>query len=763
MASDYRIEPGTGSRLGATWDGGGVNFALFSANADKVELCIFNRSGRREIARIPLPEYTNQVWHGYLPELRPGQLYGYRVHGPYAPEAGHRFNPNKLLLDPYARAHQGDLRWHDSLFGYRVGHKREDLSFDRRDSAFVMPKCVVTPDASSWGDDRALKTPWSRTVIYEAHVGGMTNGAPHVDGPLRGTFEGLADPTTIAHLKRVGVTAIELLPIHSFHDDRHLLEKGLVNWWGYNTTGFFAPASRYMTSPGALDEFRVMIRRLHDADIEVLLDVVYNHTAEGSQMGPTLSFRGIDNASYYMLGDDPRYCFDTTGTGNTLNLEQPRVMQMVTDSLRYWVEQCHVDGFRFDLASTLGRRRDRFDPGAPFLTAVMQDPVLAHVKMIAEPWDTGNDGYQVGRFPPGWAEWNDTYRDTVRAFWKGDSGIAPDLADRLLGSASKFEHDGRRPWTSLNFITAHDGFTLADLVSYNDKHNDANGENGRDGSDHNVSWNHGVEGPTDDQGINDLRDRQRRNLMATLLLSQGTPMILMGDEQGRTQNGNNNTYCQPGEVNWLDWSDERDTFVDFVSGLIAVREAHPLLTCERFLHSTDGNPDGRFVTWARPDGQAMEGRDWDDRETRALALVLQGADDRALFLALNARAESLDFVLPVGKWRRLVDSDAATVNAHGDPETVSGRIHLQGRSLVLLVAEAPGPVRAEGASEAPQETKPDDAPERSGDDRPGHIPPQGDIAPDDDVTADDTGADDPAPDGGEIGGEDGAEGETEHD
>ncbi|MEM7710812.1 MAG: glycogen debranching protein GlgX, partial [Pseudomonadota bacterium] len=551
MSSDHRIQAGTDARLGATWDGGGTNFALFSAHAEKVELCLFNATGRREIARIPLPEHTHQVWHGYLPNVRPGQLYGYRVHGPYAPEAGHRFNPHKLLLDPYARSHSGEIRWHDSLFGYKLGAKRGDLIIDRRDSAFVMPKCVVTPDAATWGSDRRPRTHWSKTVIYEAHVGGMTRGADHLDEPLRGTFEGLADPKTIAYLRDLGVTAIELLPIHDFPDDRRLVDQGLANWWGYNTMGFFAPASRYLVQPAALDEFRVMVRRLHDAGIEVLLDVVYNHTAEGNQLGPTLSFRGIDNASYYLLGDDPRYYFDTTGTGNTLNIDNRRVLQMVMDSLRYWVEECHIDGFRFDLASTLGRRRDSFDPHAPFFDAVLQDPVLSHVKMIVEPWDTGNDGYQVGNFPPGWAEWNDQYRDTVRAFWKGDAGIASALADRVLGSASIFEHAGRRPQTSINFVTAHDGFTLADLVAYNDKHNEANGEDNRDGHDHNLSWNHGVEGPTDDPDIAALRERQRRNLMATLMLSQGTPMMLMGDEQGRSQGGNNNAYCQPGEMNWL--------------------------------------------------------------------------------------------------------------------------------------------------------------------------------------------------------------------
>ena len=686
MALKYHVEAGIGSRRGASWDGAGTNFALYSANATKVELCLFNAAGTREIARVPLPENTHQIWHGYLPEVRPGQLYGYRVHGPYAPEAGHRFNPNKLLLDPYARAHHGELRWHDALFGYRVGHRRGDLSFDRRDSARLMPKCVVAPSAATWGNDMPPRTPWQRTIIYEAHVGGITMRAPHVSDPVRGTFEGLAQPATIAHLKRLGVTAVELLPIHSFHDDRHLQENGLVNWWGYNTTGFFAPANRYLVQHGALDEFRVMVHRLHDAGIEVILDVVYNHTAEGNQMGPTLSFRGIDNASYYLLGDDPRYCFDTTGTGNTLNLENSRVMQMVMDSLRYWVEDCHIDGFRFDLATTLGRRRDYFDPANPFLTAMRQDPVLSQVKLIAEPWDTGNDGYQVGNFPPGWAEWNDTYRDTLRAFWKGDPDQAPAMADRLLGSASCFEHDGRRSWTSINFITAHDGFTLADLVSYDHKHNEANGEDNNDGHAHNLSWNHGAEGPTDDADTNALRDRQRRNLMATLLLSQGTPMILMGDENGRTQGGNNNAYCQPGEMNWFDWDKVDDPFVDFLSGLIALRGSRPILMAQRFLHATDDNPEHRYVRWHKLRGGDIDPEAWQESDRRALALSFHGARDRTLFLAMNAADTPRDLHLLDGRWQHLVCTKDARADPQGFGNPVAGQMKIDARALILLEA-----------------------------------------------------------------------------
>ena len=687
MAGAYfRVEAGSPTPLGATWDGSGTNFALFSSNATRVELCLFNEAGRRELARVPLPEFTHHVWHGYLPGVHPGQLYGYRVHGPYAPEAGHRFNPNKLVLDPYARAHRGTLRWHDSMFGYRLGHVREDLSFDRRDSAFVMPKCMVVDEAYTWGTDRAPRTPWARSIVYEAHVGGMTAGYGGIEERVRGTFAGLADEKVVQRLVDRGVTAIELLPVQAFYDDRNLVEKGLTNWWGYNTLGFFAPANRYLTANGGIEEFKLMVRRLHDAGIEVILDVVYNHTAEGNQMGPTLSFRGIDNASYYVLGDDPRYTFDTTGTGNSLNLQNRNVLQMVMDSLRYWVEDCHVDGFRFDLASTLARKRDAFDHQAPFLEAVAQDPTLAHVKMIAEPWDTGPNGYQVGKYPAGWAEWNDKYRDVMRSFWKGDAGQAREIADRLLGSANLFNHDGRRPWASVNFVTAHDGFTLMDVVSYNRKHNEANGEGGRDGHGHNLSWNHGVEGPTNDARVAGLRDRTRRNLLTSLMLSQGLPMILMGDERGRSQDGNNNTYCQDGPINWLSWSGDPDAFEDFVRRVIDIRLSRPLLTYNRFLHDHDGNPEHCFVTWIRPDGTRMAPADWEDPERRVLGLVMQGAAERPLLLAMNAGAQETTLRLPHGRWVRLIDTPRgrADPDASAAPET--GTLRLEGRGLLLFEA-----------------------------------------------------------------------------
>lgn len=686
MTLSRQLLPGSPSPLGAHWDGSGVNFALFSAHATKVELCLFDAAGRREIERITLPEYTHEVWHGYLPDVRPGQLYGYRVHGPYAPEAGHRFNPNKLLLDPYALELRGDVHWHDSVFGYRVGHPRQDLSFDRRNSAFVMPKCVVVDPAVTWGDDKRPNTAWADTIVYEAHVKGMTALCEDIPRRHRGTFEGLAHPSTIEHLVKLGVTAIELLPVQAFYDDRHLIERGLTNYWGYNTVGFFAPATRYISPGAGIHEFKLMVRRLHEAGIEVILDVVYNHTAEGNHMGPTMSFRGIDNASYYILGDDPRYYFDTTGCGNTMNLRNQRVLQMVMDSLRYWVTDCHVDGFRFDLSSALGRDRDVFDHNAVFFEAMRQDPVLSNVKLIAEPWDTGPGGYQLGNHPPGWAEWNDQYRDTVRGYWKGDAGAAQQLAGKLMGSADLFHKRGRRPWSSVNFVTAHDGFTLMDTVSYNDKHNEANGENNRDGHDHNLSWNCGVEGPTDDPAVLDLRDTMRRSLVATVLASQGLPMLQMGDERGRTQGGNNNGYCQDNELNWMDWSgldDRQQRFETFVQNMIAIRRTRPLLRQQRFL--TDDT-----VSWLRPDGAGMEQGDWDNPDTRSLAVLLAGQDSRLLVMT-NAHHETIDFALPEATdgWRVLVDTSDGTADRRGR-RRAEGTYGVGARALVLLEEVEPG-------------------------------------------------------------------------
>ncbi|HEV7371301.1 glycogen debranching protein GlgX [Arenibaculum sp.] len=672
------VRPGRPFPLGATWDGYGVNFALFSAHATKVELCLFDRSGMREVERVALPEYTDEVWHGYLPEARPGLLYGYRVHGPYEPAAGHRFNPNKLLVDPYARALFGALRWSDAHFGYRLGSTREDLSFDRRDNARGMPKCRVVDPAFTWGDERAPRVAWNDTVVYEAHVRGMTMRHPEVSAPLRGTFAGLGSAPVIEHLVSLGVTAIELLPVHAMVDDRHLVEKGLRNYWGYNTLSFFAPEQHYMTA-GMVSEFKAMVARLHDAGIEVILDVVYNHTGEGNHMGPTLSFRGIDNASYYRLNPgDRRYHIDDTGTGNTLNLNHPRVLQMVMDSLRYWVTEMRVDGFRFDLATTLAREPHGFDPGSGFLDACRQDPVLQSVKLIAEPWDVGPGGYQVGAFPPGWAEWNDRYRDCVRRYWRGDEGMLPELAARLAGSADLFERRGRRPWSSVNFVTAHDGFTLEDMVSYAHKHNEANREHNRDGHDANFSANYGVEGPTADPEIRRMRERQKRNVLAMLLLSQGTPMLLGGDELGRSQGGNNNAYCQDNDVSWVDWtarggSEGGGDLLAFVRRLIRLRREHPVLRRPVFLHGRQVSPTGvKDITWFTPQGQEKTSEQWRDTHARCIGMLLNGeagfymspdgspASDSTLLVVFNAFHDVVPFTLPrvpggVG-WRCLLDA-----------------------------------------------------------------------------------------------------------
>ncbi|HEU4518086.1 MAG TPA: glycogen debranching protein GlgX, partial [Microvirga sp.] len=543
-ANRSRAREGRPYPLGATWDGLGVNFALFSANATRVELCLFDQAGQREIERIDLPEFTDEVWHGYLPDARPGTIYGYRVHGPYEPAAGHRFNPNKLLLDPYAKQVVGRLDWNPALFGYRM-ETADDLTFDERDSAPFMLKSRVIDPAFTWGRSRAPQTAWERTLIYETHVRGYTIRHPSVPEPLRGTYAGLANRDVLDYVTSLGVTAVELLPVHTFVDDSYLTEKGLKNYWGYNSLGFFAPDRRYAANGDfSFAEFKEMVAHLHDVGLELILDVVYNHTAEGNELGPTHSFKGIDNASYYRLAPDPRYYINDTGTGNTVNLSHSRVLQLVTDSLRYWVQEMHVDGFRFDLATILAREPHGFEEDGRFLDACLQDPVLSQVKLIAEPWDCGPGGYQVGRFSPGWAEWNDRYRDTVRAFWRGDEGILPELAARLTASADLFDKRGRKPWACVNFITAHDGFTLNDLVSYNDKHNEANGEENRDGHSHNLSHNYGTEGPTDDPDIRTVRFRQMRNMLTTLLLSRGTAMILAGDEFARTQHGNNNAYCQ---------------------------------------------------------------------------------------------------------------------------------------------------------------------------------------------------------------------------
>ncbi|MGO4211030.1 glycogen debranching protein GlgX [Terriglobus sp. YAF25] len=578
----YRLEEGTATRLGALWDGDGVNFALFSANANKVELCLFSEDGETELERIELPEYTNEIWHGYLRGAGPGQRYGYRVYGPYEPASGYRFNHHKLLLDPYAYAHIGEVVWNPAIFGYNV-ESGDDLSFDERDSAPYVPKCIVVdPNFDFTGERRRKRIGWSETILYEAHVRGLTSKYPGMPEAIQGTYAGAADPQVIGYLRSLGITSVEFLPIHTFVDDGYLLERGLRNYWGYNTIGFFAPDPRYASNrPDTLKEFKEMVARFHENGLEVILDVVYNHTAEGNEKGPTLSFKGIDNASYYrLLPDQPRYYLNETGTGNTVNVSHPRVLQMVMDSLRYWVEQTNVDGFRFDLGTVLGREAQGFDSEGGFLKVCSQDPVLATVKLIAEPWDCGPGGYQVGGFPPGWAEWNDLFRDTVRDFWRGEAKAA-EIAPRLTASGDLFNHSGRRPWATVNFITAHDGFTLNDLVTFNDKHNEANGENNQDGSSDNRSWNCGAEGATDDQKIKDLRLRQMKDFLATLLFAQGTPMLLAGDEFGRTQQGNNNAYCQDNEISWIDWElrERNQQLLEFAKYVIGLRKKIPAGAC----------------------------------------------------------------------------------------------------------------------------------------------------------------------------------------
>jgi isoamylase len=660
-----RVSDGSPHKLGATWDGRGTNFALFSADAEKVELCLFDRQGRRELERIALPERTDDIWHGYLHDVLPGQLYGYRVHGLYAPEQGHRFNANKLLIDPYAKRLFGRIVWSDAHFGYRAGSSRQDLSFDRRDNARGMPKGMVIDEAFTWGEDPSPQIPWHDTFIYEAHVKGLTMLREDVPPGWRGLFSGLTAPGLIDHLKRLGVTSIELLPVHAFVDDRHLVEKGLRNYWGYNSIGFFAPEPRYSVD-GSIDPFKTMVSRLHAAGIEVILDVVYNHTAEGNHLGPTLSFKGIDNASYYwLMPDKKRFYDDFTGCGNALNLTHPRVLQMVMDSLRYWVEACHVNGFRFDLATTLGRGAHGYDLNAPFFAAMRQDPVLGRVKLIAEPWDIGLGGYQVGNFPSEWSEWNDAYRKTLRCFWRGDAGQLPELGRRLTASADIYRHRGRAPRASVNHVTVHDGFTLADLVSYEGKHNEANGEDNRDGSDENFSTNCGVEGPTDDPAIIERRRKLRRAQLACLILAQGVPLLLAGDEVGNSQGGNNNTYCQDSDIGWTHWSgigQEGEDLVDFVGQLTALRRRYPQLKPRHWLKGKlpDGSHD---IIWLTPASTEMTDKDWNFAEGRFLSYVLAPVEGSpgALFIVLNAAAEEVEFTLPkyraVKHWR----SELATV------------------------------------------------------------------------------------------------------
>ena len=706
------IRPGEPYPLGASWDGPGVNFALFSEHATHVELCLFDApDATREAARLPLPERTDHVWHGYLPDIRPGQLYGYRVSGPYDPSSGHRFNPAKLLLDPYAKQIGRTLRWNDALLGYRAAGTDGEAVPDARDSAPFAPLAAVQDPGFGWGSDRPPRIPWHATVIYEVHVQGFTARHPAVPAHLRGTYLGLASEAAIRHVLELGATAIELLPVHHSASEPRLLERGLTNYWGYNTLAYFAPDARYATSPdSAVADFKTMVRALHDAGLEVILDVVYNHTAESCRRGPTLSLRGIDNRSYYRLDPhDPAAYLDFTGCGNTLNATHPRVLQLIMDSLRYWVLDMHVDGFRFDLASALAREVYEVDKLGSFFDVIRQDPVLSRVKLIAEPWDLGADGYQVGNFPVGWTEWNARYRDTVRRFWRGDDGQAADLATRLAGSSDLYEADGRRPHASINFVTAHDGFTLEDLVSYDEKHNEANGEANRDGSDDNLSWNCGVEGATDDPGIARLRARQKRNLMATLLLSQGVPMICGGDELGRTQRGNNNAYCQDNETSWFDWdpaSADRELLA-FVRAAIDVRRRHPALRRRRFLRQRRG-PGAADVIWLDPRGQEMTDAAWNVAFVKCLGMRLAGdaldeTDDRGrpvvddtLLILLNAHDDAVRFTLPVAERRErwLLVFDTAQPDARQSEFRAGRPYRLQGRSVAVLCAprDPPGHV-----------------------------------------------------------------------
>ncbi|WOI54916.1 glycogen debranching protein GlgX [Palleronia sp. LCG004] len=691
MSISFTMTEGRPAPIGATFDGDGVNFAIFSENATRMILCLFDHEDN-EIVQIEMPERDGDVWHGYISGLRPGQRYGYRAHGPFAPEEGHRFNPAKLLMDPYAKRLTKHPEWNDALMGYPVDHEDKDLIADPRDSAPFMPRSVVEDPSFSWGSDRRLHTPIQQSIIYEAHVKGLTMKRKDVDDP--GTFLAMSSDPMLEYLTDLGITAIELLPAQAFLTDHFLHEKGLTNYWGYQTFGFFAPEPKYMAWH-QIDEFQQMVARFHSAGIEVIMDVVYNHTCEGSELGPTLSFRGLDNASYYrLMPDNPRYYVNDTGTGNTVNVDHPMVLRMIMDSLRYWVQVMHVDGFRFDLCSTLGRVDEGgFDRGAAFFDAIRQDPILSDVKLIAEPWDIGPGGYQLGAFPPPFMEWNDKYRDTVRRFWRGDASEAPALADRLTGSALQFDHSGRPATASVNLLTAHDGFTLMDTVSYTKKHNEANGENGADGHGENYSDNLGVEGETDDEEVIAARAQRRRNMMATLMLSQGTPMILAGDELGNSQQGNNNAYSQDNEISWIDWEAFDPDFHDFTRMMIHFRKTHPLVRQKLFLHSHERAVDGfEDLFWWRPDGQPMSDGDWQDPELRCIAMELRMASgtphyaetEMATFVIFNA-GDAIEMTVPEApegthwEWRIDTDGDA------GEKGEVGSSIDVAAQSVAVLV------------------------------------------------------------------------------
>lgn len=700
-----KIYPGDPYPLGATWDGSGVNFAIYADNATAVELCFFNSEVHEtEISKVKMLERSHQIWHAYIPGIEPGQLYGYRVYGPFDPKNGHRFNPNKLLIDPYAKAISGVIKWHDALFGYEVGHKDEDLSFSKEDSAPFIPKSVVIDPSFDWEGDKPLKISYHKSIIYEAHVKGFTKMNSDIPEEIRGTYAALGHPVTISYLENLGITAIELMPIHQFINDRHLPESGLSNYWGYNTIGFFAPDARYALNSkngSQVTEFKEMVKQLHKAGIEVILDVVYNHTAEGNQMGPTLSFKGVDNASYYRLTEDQRYYMDYTGTGNTLNANLPNVLRLMMDSLRYWILEMHIDGFRFDLASTLARELHEVNRLSAFFDIIHQDPVISQVKLIAEPWDVGEGGYQVGKFPPGWAEWNGKYRDCVRDYWRGADSMLGEFAQRFTGSPDLYQDDYRRPTASINFITAHDGFTLNDLVSYNEKHNEANGENNQDGEDHNRSWNCGTEGESDDPEILKLRQRQKRNLLSTLFLSQGVPMLVAGDEISRTQKGNNNAYCQDNEISWLDWKNKDADLLNYTRRLIHLRKKHPSLRRRRWFQGQPIKGLGvEDIAWFLPDGMEMEGHNWEEDFARSLGIYLNGKGirstgpkgekifDDSFYIIFNAHHGPLDFRLPEKKygeeWTRILDTSLDSAEEDTGTFQASEVIKVEGRTTVLL-------------------------------------------------------------------------------
>jgi isoamylase len=696
------VWPGNPFPLGATFDGTGTNFSVFSDVAQQVELCLFDATGKE--TRVPLTERSALCWHGYLPEVQPGQRYGYRIRGPYDLKRGSRCNANKLLLDPYAKAIEGQVEWNPAVYGYRLGDAKEDLARDDHDSAPYVPKAVVINPYFDWQDDRKPRTPWHETVIYETHVKGFTFCHPKIAQQLRGTYAGLATPEAIEHLHRLGVTALELMPVHQFVQDDHLQEKGLRNYWGYNSIGYFAPHNEYSARGQAgeqVTEFKTMVKAMHAAGIEVILDVVYNHTAEGNHLGPTLSFKGLDNAAYYRLvAEEPRYYMDYTGTGNSLNMRNPHVLQLIMDSLRYWVLEMRVDGFRFDLAATLARELHDVDRLSAFFDLIQQDPVLSMVKLIAEPWDVGEGGYQVGNFPPLWSEWNGKYRDTVRDYWRGEPATLAEFANRFTGSSDLYESNGRRPYASINFVTSHDGFTLSDLVSYNDKHNEANGQDNADGEGHNRSWNCGHEGPTRDGGVRGLRERQKRNFLATLFLSQGVPMLLGGDEIGRTQRGNNNAYCQDNEISWYDWQHRDRILLEYTRRLSDLRHKHPVFRRRGWFQGRAIRGAGTDIAWLRPDGSEMSEEDWDNGFAKSLMVFLNGEGittpdsrgqklvDDSFLMCFNAHHEPIDFCIPKGdygtRWTRVLDTNLPLPGLDGDEVRAGTMVSLEARSLLLL-------------------------------------------------------------------------------